>query len=85
MIEQIATLAMFGAAWAVLSVGHNLADHVIGQTDHQAAGKAAPSADEVADGVSPQVQSTDPALHRAIGIGAAAVTTWLTTRPGARQ
>ncbi|MFB7484455.1 hypothetical protein ACFUEM_35720 [Streptomyces anulatus] len=26
----------------------------------------------------------DAALHRAIGIGAAAVTTWLTTRPGAR-
>lgn len=31
------------------------------------------------------VQLTDPALHRAIGIGAAAVTTWLTTRPGARR
>lgn len=31
------------------------------------------------------VQSTDPALHRAIGIGAAAVTTWLTTRPGGRR
>ncbi|MFF3518509.1 hypothetical protein [Streptomyces sp. NPDC002573] len=31
------------------------------------------------------VQLTDPALHRAIGIAAAAVTTWLTTRPGARQ
>lgn len=27
----------------------------------------------------------DAALHRAIGIGAAAVTTWLTTRPGARR
>ncbi|MEU0360033.1 hypothetical protein [Streptomyces cyaneofuscatus] len=26
----------------------------------------------------------DAALHRAIGIGAAAVTTWLTTRPGSR-
>lgn len=31
------------------------------------------------------VQLTDPALHRAIGIGAAAVTTWLTTRPGTRR
>ncbi|MFF2520214.1 hypothetical protein [Streptomyces sp. NPDC058086] len=31
------------------------------------------------------VQSTDPALHRAIGIGAAAVTTWLTTHPGPRR
>ncbi|MEV5432771.1 hypothetical protein [Streptomyces sp. NPDC052701] len=53
-IEQIATLATFGAVWAVLSVGHNLADHVIGQTDQQAEGKAAPSAAEVADGVSPR-------------------------------
>lgn len=53
-IEQVATLATFAAVWAVLSVGHNLADHVIGQTDRQAAGKAAPSAAEVADGVSPR-------------------------------
>ncbi|GAA4119962.1 MULTISPECIES: hypothetical protein [Streptomyces] len=53
-IEQVATLATFGTVWAVLSVGHNLADHVIGQTDRQAAGKAAPSATEVADGVSPR-------------------------------
>ncbi|MFD9428204.1 MULTISPECIES: hypothetical protein [unclassified Streptomyces] len=30
-IEQIATPATFGAVWAALSVGHNLADHVIGQ------------------------------------------------------
>ncbi|MEU2961219.1 hypothetical protein [Streptomyces albidoflavus] len=27
----------------------------------------------------------DAALHRAIGVGAAAVTVWLTTRPGARR
>ncbi|MEU9499685.1 hypothetical protein [Streptomyces sp. NPDC048196] len=27
----------------------------------------------------------DAALHRSIGIAAAAVTTWLTTRPGARR
>lgn len=27
----------------------------------------------------------DAALHRAIGVGAAAVTTWLTTRPGGRR
>lgn len=53
-IEKIATLVTFGAVWAVLSVGHNLADHVIGQTDQQAEGKAAPSAAEVADGVSPR-------------------------------
>jgi hypothetical protein len=53
-IDQIATLATFGSVWAVLSVGHNLADHVIGQTDRQAGNKAAPSAAEVADGVSPR-------------------------------
>ncbi|WP_225995083.1 DUF3307 domain-containing protein [Streptomyces arboris] len=53
-IEQVATLATFGAVWAVLAVGHNLADHVIGQTDHQAGGKAAPSAAEVANSVSPR-------------------------------
>ncbi|MFF7022249.1 hypothetical protein ACFY97_14680 [Streptomyces klenkii] len=52
--EQIATLATFGSVWAVLAVSHNLADHVIGQTDHQANGKAAPSAAEVADGASPR-------------------------------
>ncbi|WP_328864806.1 hypothetical protein [Streptomyces sp. NBC_00304] len=53
-IAQIATLATFGAVWAVLSVGHSLADHVIGQTAQQAEGKAAPSAAQVADGVSPR-------------------------------
>ncbi|WP_405852235.1 hypothetical protein OG361_05885 [Streptomyces sp. NBC_00090] len=53
-IEQVATLATFGSVWAVLAVGHNLADHVFGQTDHQADKKAAPSADEVAAGVSPR-------------------------------
>lgn len=53
-IDQATTLATFGAVWAVLSVGHNLADHVIGQTDHQAGNKAAPSATEVGDGVSPR-------------------------------
>ncbi|WP_331759603.1 hypothetical protein [Streptomyces anulatus] len=53
-IEQVATLATFGAVWAVLAVGHNLADHVIGQTDRQAADKGAPSATDVADGVSPR-------------------------------
>ncbi|WP_405623678.1 hypothetical protein [Streptomyces sp. NBC_00076] len=49
-IDQVATLATFGSVWAVLAVGHNLADHVIGQTDRQAEGKAAPSAAEIADG-----------------------------------
>lgn len=53
-VDQIATLATFGSVWAVLAVGDNFADHVIGQTDHQAAGKAAPSAAEIADGASPR-------------------------------
>ncbi|MEE4597650.1 hypothetical protein V2J94_38230 [Streptomyces sp. DSM 41524] len=53
-VDQVATLATFGSVWAVLSVGHNLADHVFGQSDHQAASKGAPSAAEVADGASPR-------------------------------
>ncbi|MFF8975084.1 hypothetical protein [Streptomyces sp. NPDC014995] len=64
-IDQIATVATFGSVWAVLAVGHNLADHVIGQTDHQAAGKAAPSAAEIADGASPRrvgVRACDTSL-----------------------
>jgi hypothetical protein len=36
----------------VLAVGHNLADHVLGQTDRQAAGKAAPGAEAIAKGAS---------------------------------
>lgn len=52
-IEQLADLATFATIWAVLSVGYNLADHVFGQTDRQAAGKAAPSPTEVADGAHP--------------------------------
>ncbi|MDJ0384534.1 hypothetical protein [Streptomyces sp. G-G2] len=43
-IEQVATLATFGAVWAVLSVGHNLAAHVIRQTDQQAEGRREPAA-----------------------------------------
>ncbi|MET9517994.1 hypothetical protein [Streptomyces sp. NPDC002994] len=54
-IDEIATLATFGSVWALLSVGHSLADHVIGQTDRQAAGKAAPSAAEIGGGVSPRM------------------------------
>ncbi|MFC0602527.1 hypothetical protein [Streptomyces palmae] len=53
-IEQVAEPATLGAVGAVLVVVHNVADHVIGQSDRQAAGKAAPSATEVADGVIPQ-------------------------------
>ncbi|MEU3862325.1 hypothetical protein AB0F03_34150 [Streptomyces sp. NPDC028722] len=53
-IEQVATLATFGAVWAVLVVGHNLADHVFGQSYSQAATKGAQSVAKVADGVSPR-------------------------------
>ncbi|WP_327073265.1 DUF3307 domain-containing protein [Kitasatospora purpeofusca] len=47
-------LATLGAVWAVLSVGHTLADHVLGQTDHQAANKAAPTPQQVKDGTDPR-------------------------------
>ncbi|MFJ4187863.1 hypothetical protein [Kitasatospora sp. NPDC089509] len=53
-IEQLTTLAAFGSTWAVLAVGHNVADHVFGQSDHQAANKGAPSAEDVAAGASPR-------------------------------
>ncbi|MGW4803592.1 hypothetical protein [Kitasatospora sp. NPDC004272] len=53
-IERIETLAAFGAVWAVLATGHALADHVLGQTDHQAANKAAPTPEEVAAGADPR-------------------------------
>lgn len=49
---DVLTLATFGASWAVLAVAHNFADHIVGQTDFQAANKAAPSPQEVAAGVS---------------------------------
>jgi hypothetical protein len=50
-VEEIAT---FAAVWATLAAGHNVADHVFGQTDWQAARKGAPSPAEVAGGVSPR-------------------------------
>ncbi|WP_217712072.1 hypothetical protein [Kitasatospora sp. NA04385] len=53
-IERIGTVAVFGAVWAVLVTGHALADHVFGQTDHQAANKAAPTPAEVAAGANPR-------------------------------
>jgi len=49
--EQTATLATFATVWATLAVGHNLADHVLGQTDWQAANKGAPSREAVAAGI----------------------------------
>lgn len=53
-LDQLMTLATFGASWAVLAVGHNLADHIGGQTHHQSQAKAAPTRAEVATGVSPR-------------------------------
>ncbi|WP_035803952.1 hypothetical protein [Kitasatospora mediocidica] len=53
-IDQLAVLATFGSVWAVLAVSHNLADHVFGQSDHQAANKGAPAAEDVAAGASPR-------------------------------
>ncbi|WP_405365586.1 hypothetical protein [Kitasatospora sp. NBC_00039] len=47
-------MATFGSVWAVVAVAHNLADHDIGQTDHPAAGKAAPTEAEIAECVSPR-------------------------------
>ncbi|MFE7571627.1 hypothetical protein ACFU76_32505 [Streptomyces sp. NPDC057539] len=34
-LEELTTLATFGSVWAMLAVGHNLADHVSGQSDHR--------------------------------------------------
>lgn len=53
-IADLTTLATFGASWAVLHVGHKLGDHVTGQTDWQAGRKGAPTAEQVARGVSPR-------------------------------
>ncbi|MET8703638.1 DUF3307 domain-containing protein [Kitasatospora sp. NPDC004723] len=54
LLDKAITLGTFASVWAVLAVGHNLADHVIGQTDHQADHKAAPSEAEVAEGANPR-------------------------------
>lgn len=52
-LEQVVQLGTFATVWAVLAVGHTLADHVLGQTDAQAAKKAAPTAEQVASGAHP--------------------------------
>lgn len=52
-VSDMATLATFGASAAVLYVGHDVADHVTGQSDWQAANKAAPKPEEIAAGASP--------------------------------
>ncbi|MGW1840882.1 DUF3307 domain-containing protein [Streptomyces sp. NPDC002067] len=53
-IHQLWILATFAGLWAVLAAGHDLADHALGQTDHQAERKGAPSPDEVKAGASPR-------------------------------
>lgn len=52
--DETATLAQFAAVLGTLLVGHDLADHVIGQTDKQAENKGAPTAAEVAAGANPR-------------------------------
>ncbi|MCR3719914.1 MULTISPECIES: hypothetical protein [Prauserella salsuginis group] len=52
-VDELMTLATFAASGVVLLVGHNLADHVTGQCDWQAANKGAPKPEEVAAGASP--------------------------------
>lgn len=49
-LEQLVQLATFAAVFAVLMTGHTVADHVIGQTDRQAAGKGAPTREQIAAG-----------------------------------
>lgn len=53
-IHQLWVLVTFAGLWPVLAAGHALADHALGQTDHQAERKGAPSPDEVEAGVSPR-------------------------------
>lgn len=52
-LAQLLTLATFAVMLPVLIVSHDLADHVIGQTDHQAARKGAPTPEAVAGGADP--------------------------------
>jgi hypothetical protein len=47
------TVATFGAVWAILSAGHNLADHVLSQTDNLVSHKGAPAPAAVAAGANP--------------------------------
>jgi hypothetical protein len=48
--EQVRKVATFAGSWAVLAVGHTVADHLTGQTDWQAAHKGAPTRDQVEAG-----------------------------------
>lgn len=51
-LSALLELATFSASWAILAAGHSMADHVFGQTDHQAGCKGAPSEDDVRRGES---------------------------------
>lgn len=53
MTGDPALLGTFAATWVLYITGHQLADHVTGQTDRQAKGKGAPTPDAVADGANP--------------------------------
>jgi hypothetical protein len=52
-VDELTTMATFAASGVVLLVGHNLADHVTGQSDWQAEHKGAPKPEDVAAGASP--------------------------------
>jgi hypothetical protein len=52
-VADVARVATFAGSGFFLLVAHNVADHVTGQTDWEAENKAAPTAEEVAAGVSP--------------------------------
>lgn len=46
-------MATFAGSGFFLLVAHNVADHVTGQSDWEAENKAAPTAEEIAEGASP--------------------------------
>lgn len=54
MIANTSSLETFASTGFLLLVAHNLADHVTGQCDWQAAGKGAPTPEEVAAGAHPR-------------------------------
>src|SRR6267154_4041723 len=47
---ELASLVTFSASWAIFSAGHNVSDHLFGQTDWQATNKAAPNPEDIAAG-----------------------------------
>ncbi|MEU3559723.1 hypothetical protein [Kitasatospora sp. NPDC006786] len=87
--HQMLQLATLGAVWAVLSVAHTLADHVLGQSDHQAAHKAAPTREQIDAGTSPrrgwgaclahvgQYHAVVVGVYWLVGLAVALPATWL--------